>query len=93
MPSPDPTLNSNGTTICWGDNSHGQLGAGSTAPLSTIRLPVSGLGKVTVIDAGSDHICALPVGSGQPRCWGRGDQGRLGNGSTTDSNVPCSSAG
>lgn len=34
-----------------------------------------------VIDAGAYHVCAL-VDDGAIRCWGRGESGQLGNGST-----------
>jgi alpha-tubulin suppressor-like RCC1 family protein len=41
---------------------------------------------VTVISAGSFHTCAIKEGS--LYCWGTNLNGRLGDGTTTDSNVP-----
>jgi prepilin-type N-terminal cleavage/methylation domain-containing protein len=75
---------------CWGRSSYGQLGAGSTAT-STIPVAVSTAGVlggkiVTAVTAGTTHSCALA--DGQAYCWGRGDNGRLGTGSTALSSTP-----
>ncbi len=77
-----------GPPACWGRNNHGQLGAGLNMSSTTIRVNVAGLSGVDAIDAGSEHACALPAGTQSPVCWGRGADGRLGNGSSTSSNVP-----
>jgi len=45
-------------------------------------------GEVAVsVAAGNAHACAL-LDSGQVRCWGEGGDGQLGNGGTSNSNVP-----
>jgi alpha-tubulin suppressor-like RCC1 family protein len=64
---------------CWGDNSKGQLGNGSTvgqaAPVS-----VSGLSSKTAsIDAGVQFTCALTTGGGV-KCWGQNGSGQTGSG-------------
>ena len=79
---------------CWGLNSKGQLGDGSTTirsePVAVTGLP----GVVQAIAAGYSHTCALLVeGDGIISCWGRNYNGQLGNGTTTDSWVPVSVAG
>jgi alpha-tubulin suppressor-like RCC1 family protein len=80
-----------GTVYCWGDNSNGQLGDGSTTNSST-PVEVSGLSKAFAISAGHDSTCALAI-YGTVWCWGYNGDGDLGNGTTTDSSVPVNIAG
>jgi alpha-tubulin suppressor-like RCC1 family protein len=63
---------------CWGDNTHGQLGNGTTKA-SDVPVPVTGLPpNVTSVSAGSMSACALAEGT--LYCWGANDEGQLGNG-------------
>lgn len=64
---------------CWGDNTWGQLGDGTTTDRSTPVL-VQGLTNPIAITAGEDHTCAIMV-DGTARCWGANSNGRLGTGS------------
>src|SRR5439155_213184 len=45
-------------------------------------LPVSGGLTFTKLDAGQEHTCGV-IASGTAYCFGRGDEGQLGNGSFT----------
>lgn len=77
-----------GKVYCWGDNRTSQLGQNSTINLIK-PVEVSGAlsGKVaTSISAGTSHTCA--VAEGQAYCWGRGTDGRLGNGSSHYKGLP-----
>ena len=79
-------LNSGGVK-CWGDNQYGQIGDGTNIDRNT---PANVLGissDVIAISAGDYHTCALLI-SGGVKCWGKGDYGQLGNGSSGDSNTP-----
>ena len=84
-------LNANGEAYCWGDNSVGQLGNGSTESSMT-PVSVSGDLSFTSISAGWDHTCAITEDN-DAYCWGRGRYGRLGNGSSENSRVPAEVSG
>jgi alpha-tubulin suppressor-like RCC1 family protein len=77
---------SSGQVQCWGDNSWGQLGDGSTVD-SSFPVLVSGISSAVSVSAGRNHSCAV-LSSRQVQCWGSNSSGQLGNGSTTDSWVP-----
>jgi alpha-tubulin suppressor-like RCC1 family protein len=81
-------LKSDGTVVAWGDNSSGQLGNG-TATTGSLPVAVSGLSRVGVaaIAAGRDHSLALRS-DGTVVAWGYNYSGQLGNGNTTESQVP-----
>ncbi len=60
-----------GQVRCWGANTGGQLGDGSTTA-SSVPVPVSGLTGATAISAGTTQTCAVVTG-GAVKCWGEGD--------------------
>jgi prepilin-type N-terminal cleavage/methylation domain-containing protein len=79
-----------GEAFCWGNNSEGQLGNNSTS-YSRVPVAVSTAGvlsgkTVTEIAAGGSHTCA--IADGEAFCWGYGNEGALGNNSSSDSLVP-----
>jgi alpha-tubulin suppressor-like RCC1 family protein len=75
-----------GSLMCWGRNSRGQLGNGTTADSLT---PVSALAtSVQSVTAGQDFTCATLV-SDVVQCWGNIAHRQANNGgSYTDSSVP-----
>ncbi|MFN5927900.1 MAG: RCC1 domain-containing protein, partial [Roseiflexaceae bacterium] len=77
----------NGNVWCWGANSNGQLGDGTTsnrmAPVYVRTTDGQPLTQVSKIVAGYRHTCALVTTT--VWCWGENSQGQLGNGGTTQS--------
>jgi alpha-tubulin suppressor-like RCC1 family protein len=66
-----------GTVQCWGDNTEGQLGDGTTARSSVPRA-VKGLSGVTQVSTGFSGACA--IARGHVECWGGNGVGELGGG-------------
>jgi alpha-tubulin suppressor-like RCC1 family protein len=69
-----------GQAYCWGDNTFGQLGNGSTQASST-PLAVSGGLTFQSVSAGYSHACGVTT-TGTVYCWGAGGDGELGTGAT-----------
>jgi hypothetical protein len=80
---------SNNAVLCWGSDADGQLGNGDGGASAT---PAAISGTVTAfrdVSVGARHTCAVRNGTdGDILCWGEGSAGELGNGTTTDTNVP-----
>jgi len=76
-----------GNVQCWGLNSEGQLGDGAILHRST-PVDVTGLSSgLAAISAGEAHTCAV-TGAGGAMCWGRNENGQLGDGTTDDRALP-----
>jgi alpha-tubulin suppressor-like RCC1 family protein len=78
-------LRVDGTARCWGDNSSGQLGDGTTTPSAT-PVPVVGLtgaNEGPKVATGMYHGCGLRS-DGTVKCWGDNSQGQIGDGTQVD---------
>jgi alpha-tubulin suppressor-like RCC1 family protein len=91
-------LTTSGEMWCWGYNTSGQIGDGTTGAviagqqagrsravqvLKSAGVPLTGVSDMV---AGSYHTCAII--SGEAWCWGLNDKGQLGDGTTTNRLYP-----
>jgi alpha-tubulin suppressor-like RCC1 family protein len=74
------------SVVCWGWNTAGALGDGTTTDSATPVAAV-GLAGVAHVYGGRTHSCAV-LQSGQVACWGDNFFGMLGDGTRTASSVP-----
>jgi serine/threonine protein kinase/alpha-tubulin suppressor-like RCC1 family protein/uncharacterized protein YjdB len=79
-------LTQNGSAVCWGSNTKGQLGSGRTSG-PPAPVPVKGTLAFTALAAGARHTCGLTA-SGAAWCWGDNNSGQLGDGTTRGANEP-----
>ena len=86
-------LKSNGIVSCWGRGGDGQLGDGTNVNKNYPVGVISGQGHssllngIVQIDLGGSHTCALKL-DGTMSCWGNGNYGRLGDGTSASKNYP-----
>jgi alpha-tubulin suppressor-like RCC1 family protein len=80
-------LTSAGAAYCWGYNGFGALGNDTTTSSLTNGPQLvdhgSSSGTFVSVDAGDLYTCAL-TSAGAAYCWGINQDGRLGDGSTSD---------
>jgi alpha-tubulin suppressor-like RCC1 family protein len=84
-------LTNQGAAGCWGDNTYGSLGNGTTTS-SSKPVDVQLWTQATSIDLGGSG-CALKTSDGTVQCWGPGSDGQLGNGGTNLSPSPVTVTG
>ena len=72
-----------GEAYCWGNNSSGQIGNGTTSIDARVPVPIASGLFFTSLSPG----CGV-VSGGQGYCWGNNDFGQLGNGTVTQSPSP-----
>jgi alpha-tubulin suppressor-like RCC1 family protein len=80
-----------GAAYCWGNDFFGQLGDGTnTSSAMPVAVATSGVlagQPLARISTNFYQTCAVAA-AGAAYCWGGNPDGELGDGTTTDSNVP-----
>jgi alpha-tubulin suppressor-like RCC1 family protein len=79
-------LEVSGVAWCWGTNSQGQLGNGTTvnSPVPTRVLTDR---RFTQLAAGNLHVCGIAT-DGESYCWGYNALGQIGNNSSANATQP-----
>ncbi len=72
-----------GEVVCWGSNTNGQLGIGTTTSTPS-PATVLNLSDGVLVSAGANHTCVIRQ-SDEVACWGGNIEGQLGDSSNTDS--------
>jgi alpha-tubulin suppressor-like RCC1 family protein len=86
-------ITTSGSAKCWGENTYGQLGDGTTANKLTAVVVTGLTSGIATISAGgsvaptSYLACALTT-AGKVKCWGSNGSGQLGDGTTTQRTIP-----
>lgn len=72
-------VTNDGAVHCWGGDTYGELGNGE--PLSASHSPVTvAIGADAIdVEAGDNDTCVI-TDAGAALCWGKNDDGQLGNG-------------
>jgi alpha-tubulin suppressor-like RCC1 family protein len=81
-------LTTTGHILAWGRNTLGQLGNGTTTDSTVpVRVKLPPGASASSVAAGASHVLAL-TGSGKAYGWGYNGYGQLGDGTTTDTDMP-----
>ena len=81
----------NGKVYCWGTGIYAQIGNGASTNVNvptSVVMP-SGVESFSALSTNSKFTCAI-ANNGKIYCWGIGANGRIGNGTNNDVNVPTS---
>lgn len=79
-------LRGDGTVVCWGDDSSGQLGRGGAAAVNPVPMPAA-LTSIVAVAAGARHTCAA-LTNGSVWCWGANDSAQLGAPPSAGASMP-----
>ncbi len=80
-----------GKLYCWGLNQHGVLGLGNTTQYETPQQVGSATNWTAISirnDLSNGDSAACGISGGALYCWGGNGEGEVGNGNTTEQNLP-----
>lgn len=86
------TIMTDGSVKCWGNNSQGQFGDGSTTGRSTPTDVPNLSSNYASLSAGLAHTCGVTIAGGV-KCWGDNFYGQLGDGTKNDKTTPVDVSG
>src|SRR3989339_376708 len=69
--------------LCWGESGSGKLGEGQASTDRTSPYPTTDNSSYSSVSAGYSHTCGIRTNDSRILCWGQGDYGQLGDGSTS----------
>ena len=72
---------------CWGYNVYGQTGDGTIVDPRLALHRVGAAGVWASVSAGGSHTCGITTAKNL-YCWGRDDQGEIGDGTTNSPHLP-----
>ena len=84
-----------GNAYCWGDNTYGQLGNGTTTSSATPVLVSGGYTWATisiVVQNNAAAVCGVTT-AGVGYCWGANNNGQVGDNTTTQRTTPTAVSG
>jgi len=76
-----------GELLCWGENSSGQLGDGSTNSSNTPQTTYYQFGDFKKVDSGFNFAAGLTM-QGELYVWGSNSNGVFGDGSSSNTSIP-----
>lgn len=80
-------LRTDGTLWCWGLDTSGQIGTGSTDPIFLRPTQAGTASNWALVRAGGSSTCGLDDDA-KIACWGAGTSGQVGDGTTTSKFIP-----
>lgn len=81
-----------GKVWCWGGNTYGSVGNGTTGAAVTVPAEISALNGARQLSLGWHFGCAV-TSDAKARCWGLNSSGQLGDGTTINRSSPAEVVG
>jgi alpha-tubulin suppressor-like RCC1 family protein len=75
-----PALSTSASTVCFGDDTWGQLGDGTTSTTPRYSPVSPKFDQFTRVAAGGTFSCGIPTSGGFLKCWGKDDHGQVPDG-------------